>query len=86
ENGWGVETNKSLKNLEKYGTKGNHGFDNHWRDMQGIFYAFGPAFKKNYQTGTLMNIDIYPMLCRIFDIVPNQLIDGKLDRIGYILK
>ena len=86
ENGWGVETNKSLKNLKKYGTKGNHGFDNHWRDMQGIFYAVGPSFKKNYKTGTLMNIDIYPLLCRIFNIVPNQLIDGKPDRIVYILK
>ena len=86
ENGWGVETNKSLANLKKYGTKGNHGFDNHWTDMQGIFYAIGPAFKKNYTTGTLLNIDIYPLLCKIFNIIPNQLIDGKLDRIGYILK
>jgi hypothetical protein len=86
ENGWGVETNKSLANLKKYGTKGNHGFDNHWIDMQGIFYAIGPAFKKNYTTGMLLNIDIYPLLCKIFNIIPNQPIDGKLDRIGYILK
>lgn len=86
ENGWGVETNKSLKNLEKYGTKGNHGYDNYWMDMNGIFYAMGPAFKVNYRVGTINNVDIYPLLCKIFKVVPNQLIDGKLVRIGYILK
>jgi len=86
ENGWGVETNKSFKNLEKYGTKGNHGFDNHWIDMHGIFYAMGPAFKKSYKVGMLNNIDIYPLLCKVFNVAPNPFIDGKLDRIGYILK
>ena len=86
ENGWGVETNNSLENLKKYGTKGNHGYDNYWMDMNGIFFAIGPAFKKDYRTGTVNNIDIYPLLCKIFNVVPNQLIDGRLDRIGYILK
>ena len=86
ENGWGVETNKSLKNLKKYGSKGNHGFDNHWIDMHGIFYAIGPAFKINYKVGMLNNIDIYSLLCKIINVVPNPFIDGKLDRIGYILK
>jgi len=86
ENGWGVETNKSIENMKKYGTKGNHGYDNHWIDMHGIFYAVGPAFKVNYSVGTIDNIDIYPLLCKIFDVIPNQLIDGKLERIKYILK
>ena len=86
ENGWGVETNKSLKNLKKHGTKGNHGYDNYWMDMNGIFYAIGPAFKSNYMVGTINNIDIYPLLCKIYNIVPNPLIDGRLDMIGYILK
>ena len=86
ENGWGVETTKSIENMKKYGTKGNHGYDNHWINMHGIFYAVGPAFKVNYEVGTLDNIDIYPLLCKIFDVIPNQLIDGKLERIDYILK
>ena len=86
ENGWGVETNKSIERLEKYGTKGNHGYDNHWLDMQGIFYAIGPAFKTNLRVGTIMNIDVYPLLCKIFKIMPNPFIDGKLERIDYILK
>ena len=65
---------------------GNHGYDNHWIDMHGIFFAVGPAFKENYEVGTIENIDIYPLLCKIFDVIPNQMIDGKLERIKYILK
>ena len=86
ENGWSIETNKTLHDMIKWKTKGDHGYDNYWMDMNGIFYAIGPAFKKNYQVGTINNIDIYPLLCKIFNIFPNPLIDGRLDRIEYILK
>ena len=86
ENGWSLETNKSFENMKKWNPKGNHGYDNYSMDMNGIFYAIGPAFKKNYQVGTVNNIDIYPLLCKIFNVFPNQLIDGKLERIEYILK
>jgi len=55
-------------------------------DMHGIFFAMGPAFKKGYHTGTLRNIDIYPLLCRIFDIMPRQNIDGRLESISFILE
>ncbi len=86
ENGWSLETNKTIERNRKYGEKGNHGYDNYWMDMNGIFYAAGPSFKINYQVGTINNIDIYPLLCRIFQIKPNPLIDGNIDRISYILK
>lgn len=66
--------------------KGTHGFDNHWIDMHGIFIAGGPAFKNGYTTGTLKNVDIYPLLCKILKIVPRGNIDGKLERIEFILK
>lgn len=64
---------------------GNHGFDNHLMDMHGVFLALGPAFKAGYQTGTLRNIDIYPLLCAIFGI-EGRPVDGTLDNIGFILK
>ncbi|MFA7289506.1 MAG: ectonucleotide pyrophosphatase/phosphodiesterase [Melioribacteraceae bacterium] len=67
-------------------SQGNHGYDNHHLDMHGFFIANGPAFKSNYQTGTILNIDIYPMLCKIFNIFPRSNIDGNLERIEYILK
>lgn len=86
EEGWSLETNKSIDGMKKNSEKGNHGYDNFLMDMNGIFYAVGPAFKNNYQTGTIDIIDIYPLLCKLFNIMPNPLIDGKLDRIEYILK
>ncbi|MGE5352384.1 MAG: ectonucleotide pyrophosphatase/phosphodiesterase [Acidobacteriota bacterium] len=82
--GWSLVDNNSVKYYSK--NKGNHGYDNNFMDMHGIFFAEGPAFKKNYKTGTLWNIDIYPLLCRIFNIKPRSNIDGSLDRIEFLLK
>ena len=73
--------------LSSAGTsRGAHGYDNHFLDMHGIFMAMGPAFKSGYKTGMVLNIDIYPLLCEVFGIQPSLKIDGRLDRIEYILK
>ncbi|GAB4176958.1 MAG: ectonucleotide pyrophosphatase/phosphodiesterase [Calditrichia bacterium] len=82
--GYQIEGSRSYK--KKYASKGDHGYDHTTMDMHGIFIANGPAFKKEFKTGTLLNIDIYPLLCKILNIIPNAPIDGKLERIGYILK
>ena len=49
---------------------GAHGYDNSNSDMFSIFYAAGPAFKKNYRFRELNNIDIYNLICRSLNIVP----------------
>ncbi|MCU7491172.1 MAG: ectonucleotide pyrophosphatase/phosphodiesterase [Bacteroidota bacterium] len=82
--GWSLVDNNSVKYYSK--NKGNHGYDNNFMDMHGIFFAEGPAFKNHYKTGSLWNIDIYPLLCRIFNIMPRKNIDGSLDRIEFLLK
>ena len=77
------------KDIEKYSAKfplGNHGYDPSNIDMHGIFYAVGPDFKTGYTCGTLNNIDIYPLLAKILRIFPNNNIDGKLERIKFLLK
>jgi predicted AlkP superfamily pyrophosphatase or phosphodiesterase len=80
--GWSLITNRR----SEYDSKGNHGYDNNHTDMHGIFLAMGPNFKNGYRTGTLWNIDIYPLLCRIFELTPRSNIDGKAERIEFILK
>lgn len=85
ELGWSLVNNKQLFKMKKRGNKGNHGYDKDYIDMHGIFVASGPNFKTNYKTGTVWNIDIYPLLCKIFNIYPNPKIDGKLERIGFLL-
>ncbi len=84
--GWAVIDNRGEERMGYGNKKGDHGYDNYQLDMHGFFVAEGPAFKKNYKTGTLLNIDIYPLLCRIFGIEPRSNIDGKADRIDFLLK
>ncbi|MCK5457916.1 MAG: alkaline phosphatase family protein, partial [Melioribacteraceae bacterium] len=84
--GWSLVNNKQLSKMKKFGDRGNHGYDKDYIDMHGIFLAKGPNFKINYQTGTVWNIDINPLLCKIFNIHPNPKIDGKLERIEFLLK
>ena len=81
--GWSL-VNGTKKN-EGY-RKGAHGYSNHQTDMHGIFIAEGPKFKNNFKSGSFWNTDIYPLLAEIFKIQPKQNIDGKLDRIEFILK
>lgn len=84
--GWAVIDNRGEERMG-YGKKlGDHGYDNFQMDMHGFFVAEGPAFKKNFKTGTLLNVDIYPLLCRIFGIEPRTNIDGKAERIEYLLR
>jgi len=84
--GWSLTDDVHEKLLSESQAKGNHGYDNFSLDMHGIFYAMGPAFKTGYRTGTLWTIDIYPLICEILEIFPRQNIDGKLERIQFILK
>jgi len=84
--GWSAILNRDLKWYKPGSTGGNHGYDNNTLDMHGTFIASGPLFKKHYKTGTINCIDIYPLLCKIFNVYPNANIDGRLDRIKFILK
>ncbi len=84
--GYSLIDNYGKKNGFYLQSKGNHGYDKDFLDMHGIFVAAGPSFKKGFKTGTLWNIDIYPLLCEILNIKPVQLIDGSLERISFVLK
>jgi predicted AlkP superfamily pyrophosphatase or phosphodiesterase len=64
---------------------GAHGYDNYNSDMFSIFYASGPAFKKNYQFKELNNTDIYNLVCKILDITPAAN-DGDPEHIKVMLR
>lgn len=84
--GWTLISNKDERWIKSSDSKGNHGYDPNYLDMHGIFLAIGPSFKQGYFTGTINNIDIYPLLAKILNVVPNNNIDGKLERIEFLLK
>ena len=78
--GWSVVT--SWRN--RVG-KGNHGYDNDFKDMHAIFYAAGPAFKKGFVHPTFENVNIYPLIANIMKLQPAPT-DGKLRNVFTMLK
>jgi predicted AlkP superfamily pyrophosphatase or phosphodiesterase len=67
-------------------TFGVHGYDPIQKDMHGIFYANGPAFKKGYRVPSVKNIHVYPLMCKILGLeIPNN-IDGEIEELESVLK
>ncbi|MFK7936063.1 MAG: ectonucleotide pyrophosphatase/phosphodiesterase, partial [Saprospiraceae bacterium] len=65
---------------------GHHGFDPELKEMHGIFYANGPAFKNGYVTPSVKNIHIYPLMCEILGLdIPTD-IDGELEQLEDVLE
>jgi predicted AlkP superfamily pyrophosphatase or phosphodiesterase len=85
--GYYFSTKKSIAaRIEKnITTIGVHGFDTKYKDMHGIFYAKGPAFKNNYEIPAVKNIHIYPLMCRLLGLEIPEGIDGDLDQIKSVL-
>lgn len=65
---------------------GAHGFDNSLPEMQATFYAWGPAFKEQYEIGNFANINIYPMIAHILGLKIEDKIDGDFNVLKEILK
>ena len=75
--GWNEEANLN--------TRGAHGYDIRNTDMHAIFYASGPAFRKNSSHPSFQNTDIYPLIAYILGLQPAQT-DGKLDNVRSMLR
>lgn len=66
-------------------TKGAHGYFPQSPDMQVMFRGIGPDFKRGYISGGFVNVDIYPLLSHLLQIVPEKT-DGQFERIKEILR
>lgn len=49
---------------------GAHGYDNFMPEMEGIFYAAGPSFKKGEEFPAMPNVNLYPLIARLLGISP----------------
>lgn len=68
-------------------SQASHGFDNEYQEMQGIFYASGPAFKSAFTYKTLENVNLYPLVAHILDLpYPESSIDGRWEKVRPLLK
>lgn len=64
---------------------GTHGYDNAVASMQALFMADGPAFKDGARVDTVMNLDVYELVCHLLGLKPAQN-DGSFDRIKDVLR
>ncbi|WP_129716246.1 ectonucleotide pyrophosphatase/phosphodiesterase [Pedobacter sp. SYP-B3415] len=67
-------------------TPGKHGYDPELRDMRGVFYAWGPAFKTKKRIAGFENIHIYPLIARILGLTISQPVDGRIEVLKSILR
>lgn len=49
---------------------GAHGYDNYTPEMEAIFYAAGPSFKKNVKLPVMANVNLYLMIARLLELEP----------------
>ena len=69
EEGWFITTKSSLSQ-ENFSIGGMHGYDPNLSSMHGIFYAVGADIKAGLQIPKFENIHIYPLICKLLDIIP----------------
>lgn len=75
--GWLVEEGKTT-------LPGAHGFDPTYDDMQVMFRAWGPDFKKGYEAPKFHNVSIYSLLAHLLHITPEKT-DGSLEEVKNML-
>jgi len=78
--GWTIVTS-----INQDVSMGDHGYDNDLKDMHAIFYAAGPAFKKDYVHPTIENVNLYILFAHILGLSPAET-DGSFDNVKQMLK
>jgi predicted AlkP superfamily pyrophosphatase or phosphodiesterase len=62
-----------------------HGYDNLAPEMEAIFYAAGPAFKKNVELPVMPNVNLYLIIAKLLglDPAPN---DGDIEVVNQLFE
>jgi len=64
---------------------GAHGYSPYEPDMQPIFRAEGPDFRKGFVAASFRNVSVYALVCHLLGIEPAPN-DGSLDEVKQLLK
>jgi predicted AlkP superfamily pyrophosphatase or phosphodiesterase len=64
---------------------GAHGFDPAALEMQAVFVAHGPAFRKGVTLAAVDNVDVYPLMARVLHVRPRPN-DGRLSEVIGVLR
>ena len=77
----------TFESHKKYKKRATHGYDPKLtQDLDAIFIASGPAFKKGLKIKSFENIHIFPFLAKILNVSNDHAIDGKLSVLLPVLK
>ena len=63
----------------------NHGWDNAFTGMGGIFLALGPGIAGGQTIGVFESIHAYPFLANVLGLTPTEEVDGRLEVLQPIL-
>lgn len=63
---------------------GDHGYPVSSPNMEPIFVASGPSFKRAFQSQSFTNLDVYPLLCHMLGLAAGPH-NGSLEDIRSIL-
>ncbi len=75
---WSITTHEHFDTHPDFPSKGTHGFDPDYQEMNAIFYATGPAFKKGMELPVIQNTNLYELMCAVLKIEPAAN-DGSLE-------
>ncbi|NNK48963.1 MAG: alkaline phosphatase family protein, partial [Gemmatimonadetes bacterium] len=84
DDGWTITTHPYFERNPEGADGGNHGFDQHATDMQGIFVAAGPAFRESVRVPAFPNVSVYALLMEVLGL-PAAPGDGDLSDVAGIL-
>lgn len=66
---------------------GKHGYNPYQvPEMKATFYAWGPAFKQNFEIGEFRNVNVYPLVAEILGLKISEPIDGNIKVLKKTLK
>ncbi|MCH7939587.1 MAG: alkaline phosphatase family protein [Candidatus Marinimicrobia bacterium] len=84
DEGWSITTHDYFRRHPQKFHGGDHGYDNRYASMAGIFIARGPAFKSGLTVEPFENIHIYNLLAAILELSPAPN-DGDFARVKGLL-
>jgi hypothetical protein len=85
DEGWSIATRAMYNQDPGSFSGGEHGFDNSYPSMKGMFISRGPAFNSGHEIDPFQNIHIYSLLTKVLGLKPASHA-GSLDYVEVILK
>jgi hypothetical protein len=86
------KTFSSIQNINERGKNDNklyaetHGYDPYlFPEMNAIFLARGPAFKRGYKLNKFNNVDVFALLEKLLGLKPSSNVDASLNPVSNAL-